>query len=60
MLRNLTIFYVEDFGIVVWAEDIGEVLAVGIGDENLSELRALDHFDDAFDSLGVEAVEDIV
>ena len=40
MLRNLTIFNVKDFGVLVGAEDIGEVLTVGIGDENLSELLA--------------------
>ena len=60
MLRNLTIFYVEDFGGVGGLEDFGEVLPISVGDKDLSEIIGLDELYDAFDTFGVEAIEDIV
>ena len=41
-------------------EDFVEVLAVGVGDEDLSEGIAGDEVDDLFDALGIELVEDVV
>ena len=50
----------EDFGGVAGFEDLREVLAVGVGDEDLTELLSLYHIDDTFYAFGVEAVEDVV
>ena len=50
----------EYFGIGAGLYDIGEVLAVGIGDEDLSELLALHHRYDAFYAFAIQSVEDII
>ena len=50
----------EDFGIRAGLDDVGEVLAVGVGDEDLAELLALHHRHDALYTFAIEAIEDIV
>ena len=60
LLRNLSIEDVEDFGGVIGLENGCQVLAVGIGNEDLSEPIGADEPDDSFDALGVEFVEDII
>ena len=37
-----------------------EVLAVGVGDENLSEIRTVDQLYDALNPLVIQFVEDVV
>lgn len=60
MLRNLAILYVENLGVFVRIEDVGEVLAIGVGNENLSEIVALYHLHDSFYPFAVQSVENIV
>jgi hypothetical protein len=53
--------YVEDMRLVrSILQDMGEVLAVGVGDEDLSEIGTVDQVDDTLNSLTVQFVEDIV
>ena len=60
MLRNLAILYVEYLGIRAGLDDVGKVLAIGVGNEDLSELFTLHHRYDAFYAFAVESIEDIV
>ena len=60
MLRNFAIFNMEDFGVVVGFEDVGEMLTVGIGDKDLTEIIALYHFHDPFNSLAVQPVKYVI
>ena len=60
MLRNFPILYMEDFGIRTGLDDVGEVLAVGVGNKNLTELFAAHHRHDALNAFAVEPVKDIV
>ena len=50
----------ENLGVFVGIEDVGEVLAVGVGNENLPEIIALYHLDNPFHPLAVQAIEDII
>ena len=50
----------EYFGVFVGLEDVGEVLAVGIGDEDLSEIVALYHLHDSFYPFAVQSVKNII
>ena len=59
-LFYFAIFNVEDFGIVVRSEDVGKVLAVGIGNKDLPEIIALYHLYNPFDAFCVESVEDVI
>ena len=53
--------HVEDMRLVrSILQDVGEVLAVGVGDEDLSEIGTVDQVDDTLNSLTVQFVEDIV
>ena len=60
MLRNLTILYMEYFGVLVGFEYLGQVLPVGVGDKDLSELVALHHLHDALYAFAVKSIENIV
>ena len=59
-LFNFSSLNMEYFGIGAGLYDVGEVLAVGVGNENLSELLALHHRHDALNAFAVEPVKDIV
>ena len=59
-LCNRAILYMEDFCILVRSKDLRQVLAVGVGDENLSETFALQETDDVLHACGVEFVEDVI
>ena len=50
----------ENLGVVVRLQDLREVLPVGVGNENLSELFALYHIYDTFYTFAVQSVEDII
>ena len=50
----------ENLGGVGRFEDVGEVLAVGVGDKDLAEVFALHHLYDSFHPLAVEPVEDVI
>ena len=53
--------YVEDMRLVrSILQDMGEVLAVGVGDEDLSEIGTVDQVDDALNTLTIKLVEDVV
>ena len=53
--------HVEDMRLVrSILQDMGEVLAVGVGDEDLSEIRTVDQVDDTLNSLTVQFVKDVV
>lgn len=58
---NVAFSHLEDL-IVAWGafQDFVEMLAVGVGDEDLSEGIAGDEVDNLFDTLGIEFVEDVV
>ena len=60
MLRNPAILYVEYLGIFIGFQNLREVLAVGVGDEDLSEIVTLHQIDDALDPLAVQTVEDVI
>ena len=57
---NYTIFHVEDFGGFVGFENGSQMLAIGVGNENLAEAIGLHEMHDTFDALGVKFIEDIV
>ena len=50
----------ENARIFIWTEDISEVLAVGVGDEDLSEIVALYHLHDSFYPFAVQSVKNII
>ena len=53
--------YVEDMRLVrSILQDVGEVLAVGVGDEDLSEVGTVDQVDDTLNALTIKFVEDVV
>ena len=53
--------YVEDMRLVrSILQDVGEVLAVGVGDEDLSEIGTVDQVDDTLNALTIKFVEDVV
>ena len=53
--------YVEDMRLVrSILQDVGEVLAVGVGDEDLSEIGTVDQVDDTLNALTIKLVEDVV
>ena len=53
--------YVEDMRLVrSILQDVGEVLAVGVGDEDLSEIGTIDQVDDTLNALTIKLVEDVV
>ena len=53
--------YVEDMRLVrSILQDVGEVLAVGVGDEDLSEVGTIDQVDDTLNALTIKFVEDVV
>ena len=53
--------HVEDMRLVrSILQDVGEVLAVGIGDEDLSEIGTVDQVDDTLNALTIKFVEDVV
>ena len=60
MLRNFPILYMKYLGIRAGLDDVGEVLAVGVGNKNLTELFAAHHRHDALNAFAVEPVKDIV
>ena len=60
MLRNLTIFYMEYLRIRTGLNNLGQVLAVGVGDEDLTELFPLYHRYDALHAFAIQPVEDII
>ena len=60
MLRNLAILYMENLGIFIGAQDVGQVLAVGVGNENLPELVALNHLHNAFHAFAIQPVKNII
>ena len=60
MLRTLAIFDVEYFGVFVGLEDVGEVLAVGVGNKYLPEIIPLYHLHDPFHTLAIQPVKNII
>ncbi len=53
--------HVEDMRLVrSILQDVGEVLAVGVGDEDLSEIGTVDQVDDTLNPLVIQFVEDVV
>ena len=50
----------EYLGVFVGFEDVREVLAVGVGDKDLSEIVALYHLYDSFYPFAVQTVKNIV
>ncbi len=60
MLRNLTIFYMEYLGILIWFQDVGKVLSIRVGNKNLPELVPLYHLHNSFYPFAVQPIEDIV
>lgn len=53
--------HVEDMRLVrSILQDMGEVLAVGVGDEDLSEIGTVDQVDDTLNTLTIKFVEDVV
>ena len=60
MLRNLTIFYMEDLGVVVGFEYLCEVLSICVRNKNLPELIALYHLHNPFHPLAIQPVKDII
>ena len=50
----------EYFGVGSGLDDFGEVLTVGVGDKDLSELLALHHAYNPFDAFAIETVENVV
>ena len=55
------VVHVENFVVVGGGgEDLVEMRAVGVGDENLTELLSSDEDDNLFDAAGIEFVEDVV
>lgn len=53
--------HVEDMRLVrSILQDVGEVLAVGVGDEDLSEIGTVDQVDDTLNALTIKLVEDVV
>ena len=53
--------HVEDMRLVrSILQDVGEVLAVGVGDEDLSEIGTVDQVDDTLNTLTIKLVEDVV
>ena len=57
---NYTIFHVEDFSGFVRFENSSQMLAIGVGNENLPKSVGLHEVHDSFDAFGVEFIEDIV
>lgn len=58
---DFSCMYVEDMRLVrSILQDVGEVLAVGVGDEDLSEIGTVDQVDDTFNTLTIKLVEDVV
>ena len=56
-----TIIDVEDLVVVGGGgENLVEMRAVGVGDEDLTELLSGDECDDLLDTAGIELVEDVV
>ena len=53
--------HVEDMRLVrSILQDVGEVLAVGVGDEDLSEIGTIDQVDDTLNAMTIKLVEDVV
>ena len=50
----------ENLGIFVGLEDVGEVLAVGVGDEDLTEIIALYHLYDSFDAFTIQSIKYVI
>ena len=58
---DFSCMYVEDMRLVrSILQDVGEVLAVGVGDEDLSEIGTVDQVDDTLNTLTIKLVEDVV
>jgi hypothetical protein len=50
----------ENMCIFIGAKDLGKMLAVSIGNENLAEIITLHEFYDAFHPLAIESIEYII
>ena len=57
---DLTILYMENLGVVVRSKYLSQVLAVGVGDENLPETVALYQLHNPLHPFAIQPVENIV
>ena len=59
-LFYLSIFNMEDFGVVIGFEYFCQVLTVGVGNEDLTEIVSLYHLHNPLHTFAVQTVEDVI